>query len=92
MNDVTKIVHEQKKKMKADSKIKDKKCPAAVCKSLIKYTIIPEKCTGCLACLKTCPADAISGKKKEVHTIEQDKCTKCGSCYDICKFKAVLVD
>ena len=72
--------------------IKDKKCPAAVCKSLIKYTIIPEKCTGCLACLKTCPADAVCGKKKEVHTIDQDKCTKCGSCYDICKFKAVLVD
>jgi NADH-quinone oxidoreductase subunit F len=72
--------------------IRDKKCPAKVCKSLIKYTIIPEKCTGCLACLKTCPVEAVSGKKKEVHTIDQDKCTKCGTCYDVCRFEAVLVE
>lgn len=72
--------------------IRDKKCPAKVCKPLIKYTIIPEKCTGCLACLKTCPVGAISGKKKEVHTIDQDTCTKCGTCYDICRFQAVLVE
>lgn len=72
--------------------IRDKKCPAKVCKHLIKYTVIPEKCTGCLACLKTCPAKAISGERKEVHTIDQDKCTKCGSCYDVCKFEAVLVE
>jgi NAD-dependent dihydropyrimidine dehydrogenase PreA subunit len=72
--------------------IEDKKCPAKVCKPLIKYTIIPDKCTGCLACLKICPVNAVSGKKEEVHTIDQDKCTKCGSCYNICKFDAVLVE
>lgn len=75
-----------------EAHIKDKKCPAKICKSLIKYTIIPDKCTGCLACLTTCSVEAISGKKKEVHTINQEKCTKCGSCFDICKFEAVLVE
>ena len=72
--------------------IKDKKCPARVCKPLITYRIIPERCTGCMACLKTCPVNAISGKKKEVHVIDQSKCTKCSSCLEVCKFEAVLVE
>lgn len=72
--------------------IKEKKCPAKVCKPLIKYTIIPERCTGCLACLKVCPAEAISGERKKVHKINQDKCTKCGSCLQICRFEAVGVE
>jgi NADH-quinone oxidoreductase subunit F len=72
--------------------IQDKKCPARVCKPLIKYTIIPERCTGCMACLKMCPVEAISGKKKEVHKIDQSKCTKCGSCAEVCKFEAVLIE
>lgn len=72
--------------------ITEKKCPARVCKALIKYTIIPEKCTGCLACLKKCPASAIIGKKKEIHEIIQEKCTKCGTCFEVCKFAAVLVE
>jgi len=72
--------------------IKDKKCPARVCKPLIKYTILDERCTGCMACLKVCPVNAISGKKKEVHTIDQKKCTKCGSCAEVCRFEAILVE
>jgi NADH-quinone oxidoreductase subunit F len=72
--------------------IKDKKCPAGVCKELIKYEILADKCTGCTACFKACPADAISGTKKEVHVIDQDKCTRCGSCQDVCKFDAVEVE
>jgi NADH-quinone oxidoreductase subunit F len=72
--------------------IDKKKCPAKVCKALIKYTIIPEKCTGCLACLKMCPTSAITGQRKVVHKIDQAKCTKCGSCYQVCKFDAVLVE
>jgi NADH-quinone oxidoreductase subunit F len=72
--------------------IKEKKCPAKVCKALIKYTIIAEKCTGCLACLKKCPASVVTGKKREIHTIIQEKCTKCGTCFDVCKFAAVLVE
>ena len=74
------------------SHIMDKKCPAKVCKPLIKYTIIPERCTGCMACLKVCAYKAIEGKRKEVHKIFQDKCTKCGSCLQVCKFEAVLVE
>ncbi len=72
--------------------IKDKKCPARVCKTLIKYSIISENCTGCMACLKVCPVNAISGKRKEIHKIDQSKCTKCGSCLQVCKFDAVLVE
>jgi NADH:ubiquinone oxidoreductase subunit F (NADH-binding)/(2Fe-2S) ferredoxin/NAD-dependent dihydropyrimidine dehydrogenase PreA subunit len=74
------------------SHIKDKKCPARVCKPLIKYEIIPERCTGCMACLKVCAYQAIEGKRKEVHKILQEKCTKCGSCFQVCKFEAVLVE
>jgi NADH:ubiquinone oxidoreductase subunit F (NADH-binding)/(2Fe-2S) ferredoxin/NAD-dependent dihydropyrimidine dehydrogenase PreA subunit len=72
--------------------IRDKKCPAKVCKSLIKYTILSERCTGCMACLKVCPVNAISGERKKIHKIDQEKCTKCGSCLQICKFEAVSVE
>lgn len=72
--------------------IKDKKCPARVCKPLIKYEIIAERCTGCMACLKTCPEGAISGKKKEVHTIDQAACIKCGACMEVCKFEAIAIE
>ncbi len=72
--------------------IRDRKCPARVCKQLITYSILPERCTGCMACLKVCPVDAISGKKKQVHTIDQEECTKCGSCAEVCRFEAVLIE
>ncbi len=72
--------------------IKDKRCPAGVCKALIKYSISPDNCTGCMACLKACPTGAITGEKKQTHMIAQDKCTKCGACYEVCKFEAVLVE
>ena len=72
-----------------EAHIKDKKCPAGVCKALIEYSIDPKKCTGCDACTKQCPQDAITGKKKEPHNIDPEKCIKCGACYDICKFEAV---
>jgi NADH:ubiquinone oxidoreductase subunit F (NADH-binding)/(2Fe-2S) ferredoxin/Pyruvate/2-oxoacid:ferredoxin oxidoreductase delta subunit len=72
--------------------IRDKKCPAGVCKALIRYTINEDNCTGCQACLRVCPVDAITGAKKETHVIDEQKCTRCGSCYEICKFDAVVVD
>ena len=75
-----------------EAHIKDKSCPAKVCKQLITYSIIADNCTGCLACLKACPADAVSGEKKQVHVIDQAKCTKCGACYEVCKFEAVSVE
>ena len=71
--------------------IKDKKCPAAVCKELITYTIDKEACTGCLVCKTRCPQDAIIGAKKEPHEIIQEKCIKCGICEDVCKFDSVRV-
>jgi NADH-quinone oxidoreductase subunit F len=70
--------------------IKNKKCPAGVCKELITYSI-NENCTGCQLCVKQCPEKAITGKKKEKHTIEQAKCIKCGACKSVCKFDAVTI-
>jgi ferredoxin len=69
--------------------IEGKHCPAGVCKSLIRYAVIPEKCTGCLACKNSCPQDAIRGVLKGVHIIEYEKCIKCGACLEACRFEAV---
>jgi NADH:ubiquinone oxidoreductase subunit F (NADH-binding) len=71
--------------------IKEKKCPAGVCKPLFHYEIDADACTGCQVCLRKCPQEAISGEKKKLHTIDQEKCIKCGICYDACKFNAVMV-
>jgi NADH-quinone oxidoreductase subunit F len=74
-----------------EAHIKEKRCPALVCKDLIIYHIEPEKCVGCLLCLKNCPVRAISGERKKVHTIDQRLCIKCGACLDVCppKIRAV---
>ena len=72
--------------------IKDKKCSAAICKDLIQYSIIPEKCTGCLACIKPCPQEAITGELKQVHILAQDKCIKCGACFEVCNFDAINIE
>ena len=69
--------------------IKDKTCPAGVCKALMKYEIIPAKCKGCTLCARNCPVGAISGTVKQPHTIDQDKCIKCGLCMRNCKFGAI---
>lgn len=71
--------------------IRDKKCPAGVCKPLFHYEIDPETCTGCQICFRKCPQDAISGKKKKPHDIDQENCIKCGICYESCKFDAVKI-
>jgi len=70
--------------------IYDKKCPAGVCRALVTYSILEENCTGCMACLKQCPQNAITGEKKKPHKIDTEKCIKCGVCYETCKFDAVV--
>ncbi len=74
-----------------EAHIRDRRCPAGVCKALITYSINPERCKACLLCNKSCPQGAISGEKKKPQTIAQDKCIKCGVCRDVCKFEAVTV-
>ncbi len=75
-----------------EAHIRDKKCPAGVCKELVTYQIIEGKCPGCGLCVKACPVEAITfmGKKKPV-ILDQGKCIKCGACYDVCKLGAVAV-
>jgi NADP-reducing hydrogenase subunit HndC len=73
-----------------EAHITEKRCPAGVCKELLSYAILADKCIGCGACRRACPADAISGEKKEVHVIDANKCIKCGSCETACKFAAVV--
>jgi len=70
--------------------IDEKRCPAGVCRELIQYSIDPERCEGCLRCLRACPTGAISGEKRKVHMLNQGMCIKCGACYDVCKFGAVI--
>ncbi|MEW6675824.1 MAG: NADH-quinone oxidoreductase subunit NuoF [Nitrospirota bacterium] len=73
-----------------EAHIRDKKCPAAVCKDLLTYLILEEFCNGCGACKRVCPAEAITGQRKKLHKIDPELCIKCGTCFDACKFKAVL--
>ncbi len=68
----------------------DKKCPAGVCKNLLRYVIVEDKCKGCTACSRVCPVGAISGAVKQPHVIDTSKCIKCGACIEKCKFNAIV--
>ncbi len=70
--------------------IVDKTCPAGVCKKLVKYEIVADKCKGCTLCSRKCPVGAISGTVKNPHSIDSNKCVKCGVCMDNCKFGAII--
>ncbi|OFX40104.1 MAG: NADH dehydrogenase [Bacteroidetes bacterium GWA2_32_17] len=72
-----------------EAHIKDKKCPSYNCKKLITYTVVEDKCTGCVVCAKNCPVNAITGERKKVHFINQEICIKCGVCFNKCKFEAI---
>ena len=74
-----------------ESHIYEKQCPALVCRELISYHILPDKCKACMICLRECPAGAISGGKRQVHVIDQSKCIRCGVCMSVCpeRFSAV---
>jgi NADH:ubiquinone oxidoreductase subunit F (NADH-binding)/Pyruvate/2-oxoacid:ferredoxin oxidoreductase delta subunit len=75
-----------------EAHINQQKCPAGVCKALIKYSIDAERCTGCGVCLRACPVNAISGEKKQPHKIDESLCTVCGSCHEVCKFEAIVIE
>jgi NADH:ubiquinone oxidoreductase subunit F (NADH-binding)/NAD-dependent dihydropyrimidine dehydrogenase PreA subunit/(2Fe-2S) ferredoxin len=71
------------------SHVRDRRCPAGVCKALVTFTIDPDTCTGCTTCVQVCPSGAISGEKKQPHVIDQSKCIKCSACYEVCRVEAV---
>lgn len=73
-----------------EAHIRDKKCPAHVCKELLSYSIDPEKCKKCGLCSKNCPAKCITGDKNTPYTIKEDNCIRCGTCMEKCKFGAVI--
>ena len=72
-----------------EAHIKEKRCPAGVCKALLNYKIDPVKCKGCTMCARACPAGAITGTVRNPHSIDVTKCVKCGTCIDKCKFGAI---
>jgi NADH:ubiquinone oxidoreductase subunit F (NADH-binding)/(2Fe-2S) ferredoxin/Pyruvate/2-oxoacid:ferredoxin oxidoreductase delta subunit len=74
-----------------EAHIKERRCPAGVCKGLITYRIDKDKCTACGKCKKVCPSDAITGEKKVPHTIDPEKCIRCGACISECNFDAIEV-
>jgi len=74
-----------------DAHIRDKKCPAGICKDLITFFVIAENCNGCTLCARNCTENAISGELHQLHVINDDKCIRCGICFDVCNRDAVGV-
>ena len=74
-----------------EAHIFEKRCPAKVCKSLIRYEIIDGVCTGCTVCARNCPVNAISGERKSTHVIDPDICVRCGICMQVCNFDAIVI-
>jgi NADH-quinone oxidoreductase subunit F len=74
-----------------EAHIKDRRCPAGVCRDLFTFVISEEKCNGCGLCMEACPVDCILGEQKEVHRIDGKKCTRCGACRNVCRVDAVEV-
>lgn len=72
--------------------IVEKRCPAKVCRALIKFEIQDGPCTGCTVCARNCPVNAITGERKQTHIINQELCIKCGICHQVCQFDAITIN
>ena len=75
-----------------EAHILEKRCPAKVCKPLIRYEIIDGICTGCTVCARNCPVNAISGERRTTHVIDPDVCIRCGICMQVCNFNAIVIN
>jgi NADH:ubiquinone oxidoreductase subunit F (NADH-binding) len=75
-----------------EAHIYEKRCPAKVCRALIRYEILPDACTGCTVCARNCPVNAISGERRQMHVIDPDTCIRCGICMQVCNFNAVVIE
>jgi NADH:ubiquinone oxidoreductase subunit F (NADH-binding)/(2Fe-2S) ferredoxin len=75
-----------------EAHIYEKRCPAKVCKSLIRYEITDGICTGCTVCARNCPVSAISGERRQTHVIDPDTCVRCGICMQVCNFNAIVIN
>jgi len=75
-----------------EAHIFEKRCPAKVCKPLIRYEIIDGICTGCTVCARNCPVNAISGERRTTHVIDPDVCIRCGICMQVCNFNAIVIN
>ncbi|MCS7221376.1 MAG: NADH-quinone oxidoreductase subunit NuoF [Anaerolineae bacterium] len=74
-----------------EAHVRDRRCPAGVCRALITYRITDE-CTGCTLCARLCPMGAISGQRKQKHVIDPNRCERCGACLDACSYRAIVVN
>ena len=75
-----------------EAHIYEKRCPAKVCRSLIKFEIMEGPCTGCTVCARNCPVNAITGERRHTHFIDPDTCIRCGICTQVCNYNAIEVN